>query len=146
VYHGDLWDLTNGAYLMAWTAGAQREEGACVQIGGRWATTGTPLASPPGALPDRRLKGMGWGPEEARALRASRRCGAEIKMQWGGGPGIRREDGEHWFGSGRILKRCPEGTDGWWGDAEPMGRRSLGGVGTHTPQGARAGRGDSPGN
>jgi len=53
VYHGDLWDLTNGAYLMAWTAGAQREEGACVQIGGRWATTGTPLASPPGALPDR---------------------------------------------------------------------------------------------
>jgi len=52
VYHGDLWDLTNGAYLMAWTAGAQREEGACVQIGGRWATTGTPLASPPGALPD----------------------------------------------------------------------------------------------
>jgi len=32
------------------------------------------------------------------------------------GPGIRREDGEHWFGSGRILKRCPEGTDGWWGE------------------------------
>jgi hypothetical protein len=38
-----------------------------------------------GGLARPRLKGMGWGPEEARALRASRRCGAEIKMQWGGG-------------------------------------------------------------